>query len=121
MDTAEENLGKARERYERSKASLERKQESFNIWKEKSAERITRSERTVDVAKERIEKAELAKQKIEVDYNLAKSSRTWNLGTSLKSYIHPRIVGKWCKSVEFDWKKVYTTTLQRKFSHFFEE
>jgi DNA topoisomerase-1 len=121
LDKAEENLGKARERYEKSKASLEKKQESLSIWKEKSAERIARSERTVDVAKERIEKAELAKQKIEVDYALAKSSRTWNLGTSLKSYIHPRIVGKWCKSVEFDWKKVYTKTLQRKFSHFFEE
>ena len=121
LDTAEENLGKARERYEKSKASLEKKQEDFNVWKEKSAERIARSERTVERAKESIEKSELAKQKIEIDYALAKSSRTWNLGTSLKSYIHPRIVGKWCKSVEFDWKKVYTKTLQRKFSHFFEE
>jgi DNA topoisomerase-1 len=121
LDRAEENLRKTRERYEKSKSSLEKKQEAFNVWKVKSTERIARSEKTVERAKESIEKAELAKQKIEVDYALAKASRTWNLGTSLKSYIHPRIVGKWCKRVEFDWTKVYTKTLQRKFSYFFEE
>jgi len=120
LDSAEEGLAQSRERYEKSKASLEKKQESLDIFKEKSKERIARFIKTVERAKESVMKAELAKEKIKVDYEMAKSSRTWNLGTSLKSYIHPRVVGKWCKRVEFDWTKVYSSTLQKKFSHFFE-
>jgi DNA topoisomerase-1 len=93
-----------------------KKQESLKEFKVKSGERIARSEKTVNTAKERVKKAELAKQKIEVDYALAKDCRTWNLGTSLKSYIHPKIVYRWCKKIDYEWRKVYSKTLQRKFA-----
>ncbi|MFW9932859.1 MAG: hypothetical protein ACFFDR_09385, partial [Candidatus Thorarchaeota archaeon] len=79
-------------------------------------QRIARAEKTVDDAKERVKKAELAQKKIEIDYKLAKASRTWNLGTSMKSYIHPKVIYDWCQKVEYDWKKVYSKTLQRKFA-----
>jgi DNA topoisomerase-1 len=115
LDKAEAGLTSARERHQKAKATLERQQQSFNEWKEKSAERLARADRGVDTLKERVKKAELAKKKIEVDFALARDSRTWNLGTSLKSYIHPKIVYKWCNKVEYDWRKVYTKTLQRKF------
>jgi DNA topoisomerase-1 len=115
LDKAEAGLVKARERHHRSKASLENQQNSFNEWKEKSAKRLATAERGVDTAKDRIKKAELAKKKIETDYALARDCRTWNLGTSLKSYIHPKIVYKWCDKVDYDWRKVYTKALQRKF------
>ena len=62
-----------------------------------------------------MKKAEDAKKKIEIDFALAKESRTWNLGTSLKSYIHPKIVYRWSQRIDYDWRKVYSTTLQRKF------
>ncbi|HET9774287.1 MAG TPA: hypothetical protein VFP25_04810, partial [Nitrososphaeraceae archaeon] len=39
----------------------------------------------------------------------------YNLGTSLRNYIDPRVMKWWMDSVDLDWKKVYTTTLQRKF------
>ncbi len=120
LDKAEDGLSRARERYQKSKTALDRKQESFASFKNLSDERIQRTERSVETAKERVKKAELARQKIQIDYSLAKSSRTWNLGTSLKSYIHPRVVHKWCKRVELDWTKVYSKTLQKKFSIFFE-
>ncbi len=119
LDRAEESLRIARERYEKSRASLEKKKESLATFKEKSGERILGSSMTVERAQASVKKAELARDKIRTDYKLAKESRTWNLGTSLKSYIHPRVVGRWCKKVEFDWTKVYSKTLQRKFSHFF--
>lgn len=95
--------------------SLEKQQKAFNEWKEQSVKRLATGDRAVVAAKERVKKAELAKRKIEVDFALARDSRTWNLGTSLKSYIHPKVVYKWCNKVDYDWKKVYTTTLQRKF------
>ena len=95
---------------------MEKKQTQFTEFKSKSVERIAKAQKTVNTYVERVKKAELAKKKIESDLALSKSSRTWNLGTSLKSYIHPKIIYRWCKKVEFDWRKIYPTTLQKKFS-----
>ncbi|MHA3964120.1 MAG: DNA topoisomerase I [Candidatus Thorarchaeota archaeon SMTZ1-45] len=115
LENAEAGLVSARERYQKSRQSLEKQQKILNEWKEKSTERIARAERAVETTKERVKKAELAKKKIEVDFTLARDCRTWNLGTSLKSYVHPKVVYKWCDKVDYDWRKVYTKTLQRKF------
>ena len=46
---------------------------------------------------------------------LQKETRDYNLGTSLRNYIDPRIMKTWLDYVGLDWKKVHTTTLQRKF------
>lgn len=116
LENAEDSLQKARTRYEKSKASLTKKQELLSRSKEKSAEKLTRAEKAVGTVKERVQKAEIAKKKIEVDLSLAKASRTWNLGTSMKSYIHPKIVYTWCQKVDYDWRKVYSAILQRKFA-----
>jgi DNA topoisomerase-1 len=43
-------------------------------------------------------------------------TRDYNLGTSLKNYIDPRIYYDWGKQVGFDWRSYYPTTLQKKFS-----
>ena len=45
-----------------------------------------------------------------------KATRDYNLGTSLKSYIDPRLYYRWGTKVKFDWKLYYPKTLQRKFS-----
>lgn len=45
-----------------------------------------------------------------------KATRDYNLGTSLKSYIDPRLYYRWGERVEYDWKLYYPKTLQRKFS-----
>lgn len=116
LDRAEESLAKARMRYEKSKESLQRAQDVLAIFREKSSQRVAKSNKIVATAKERMKKAEAAKEKIKTDFQLAKAGRTWNLGTSLKSYIHPKIVYRWCQRVEYDWKRVYPATLQRKFA-----
>jgi len=116
LDNAEKSHQKARTRYEKSKTSLAKKQELLSRSKEKSVEKLTRAEKAVATVKERVQKAEIAKKKIEVDLSLAKASRTWNLGTSMKSYIHPKIVYTWCQKVDYNWRKVYSAILQRKFA-----
>jgi hypothetical protein len=116
LDKAEENLSSARKRYNKSRVSLEKKQQALADFKEKSTDWIARAEKTVKTAKDHVDKAWLAKRKIELDFALARDCRTWNLGTSLKSYIHPKTIYKWCQKVEYPWRKVYPATLQRKFS-----
>lgn len=115
LEAAESGLANTRTRYQKSKMSLEEQQQSLAEWRESSAERIDAAAKGVEIEKERVAKAELAKRKLEIDYELARDTRTWNLGTSLKSYIHPKIVYNWSQRVDYDWRRIYSTTLQRKF------
>jgi DNA topoisomerase-1 len=45
-----------------------------------------------------------------------RETKDYNLGTSLKSYIDPRIYYSWGQRVDFDWKLYYPKALQKKFS-----
>jgi DNA topoisomerase-1 len=45
-----------------------------------------------------------------------KLNKTWNLGTSLKNYIDPRVSVKFCRKVNYDWKNYYPKTLVTKFA-----
>src|SRR5208283_5662355 len=54
--------------------------------------------------------------KAELDINLTKLTKEYNLGTSLKSYIDPTAYVKWAKKVKFDIEKFYPQTLRNKFS-----
>jgi DNA topoisomerase-1 len=64
-----------------------------------------------------IQKARLEErlEKIEMQLRLQKNTRDYNLGTSLRNYIDPRVMKAWMAYVGLDWKKIYTSTLQRKF------
>ena len=54
-------------------------------------------------------------EKLEFQLKLQKETRDYNLGTSLRNYIDPRVFKSWCEYVDLDWTKIYTSTLQRKF------
>jgi DNA topoisomerase-1 len=45
-----------------------------------------------------------------------KLSKKWNLGTSLKNYIDPRVAVKFGRKVNYDWKAYYPKTLVAKFA-----
>ncbi len=60
------------------------------------------------------DKAALEKMKLRI--GIQEETRDYNLTTSLKSYIDPRIYYEWGKKVEYDWKQYYPKTLQKKFS-----
>ncbi|HEY7572859.1 MAG TPA: DNA topoisomerase I [Nitrososphaeraceae archaeon] len=54
-------------------------------------------------------------EKVQVQLNLQRETRDYSLGTSLRNYIDPRVMRAWLEFVQLDWKKIYTSTLQRKF------
>jgi len=58
--------------------------------------------------KERIEKLKL-------QVNLSEKTRDYNLGTSLRNYIDPRVIKAWTDEVGAEWEKLYTSALQKKF------
>ena len=54
--------------------------------------------------------------KTKFDVELTKETREYNLGTSLKSYIDPRVYVKWASQVNFSLDKLYPKTLRKKYS-----
>lgn len=82
-------------------------------WKESLAKKKERLEKlrvkSTSSAKKR---AEILKGRIKI----VRETKDFNLQTSLKSYIDPRIYCKWGRKVDFDWKFYYSKALQRKFS-----
>jgi DNA topoisomerase-1 len=55
-------------------------------------------------------------EKSKIDIELTKATREYNLGTSLKSYIDPRVYVKWARKVDFCLDKFYPATLRKKYS-----
>jgi DNA topoisomerase-1 len=99
----EARLEKARARYERTVERYEK--------------RIARAKEMIDTSKGRVRRAEHAAGKIRAQMNLANHKRTWNLNTSLKSYIDPRVYVRWGERVEYDvLEKYYSKALRRKFA-----
>ena len=60
-------------------------------------------------------KKEQRLEKLEFQLRLQQETKDYNLGTSLRNYIDPRVFKSWCEYVNLDWTKIYTSTLQRKF------
>ncbi len=55
-------------------------------------------------------------KKLEKDLDFYVRTKNYNLNTSLKNYIDPRVYKRWCDQVGLDWAKIYSKSLQRKFS-----
>ena len=84
-------------------------------WEESLARKIDRLnslKNSPKKTKSQAERVEALKFKVEE----MKETRDYSLGTSLKSYIDPRIYYSWGKHIDFDWKLYYPITLQNKFS-----
>jgi DNA topoisomerase-1 len=63
----------------------------------------------IDAVLNRIEKTRL-------DIELTEKTKEYNLGTSLKSYIDPRVYVEWAAKVDFNLEKLYSKTLRKKYS-----
>ncbi|MHA1187720.1 MAG: hypothetical protein ACTSSK_12760, partial [Candidatus Heimdallarchaeota archaeon] len=104
---------------EKAKKSVDAKKKKVETAKkriESAKNQLERGKNSLGTAKERVFKANEAYRKIESQERISKKTKTWNLGTSLKSYIDPRIFYSWGKEVEYDWTNYYSSTLQKKFS-----
>jgi len=116
IKAVEEKLQKAREEgKENNIKALEERLKKLNKQMKESKEKMEKALKEKMVKMQ--EKIEVMKLKIDA----AKQTRDYNLNTSLKSYIDPRVFYRWFKKMDFDWKKYYSKTLQRKFSWIEEE
>jgi DNA topoisomerase I len=94
LENFEESITKKRQAITQLKADLAAKNWKTEIQKKRLEERI---------------------EKLQVQLILQQETRDYNLGTSLRNYIDPRIMKAWLNYVDVDWTKIYTSTLQRKF------
>ncbi|MEW6044241.1 MAG: DNA topoisomerase I [Thermoproteota archaeon] len=85
-------------------ATLEKKRETLK----KLKDTVPKTDKQKAKLKEREEKLKLA-------IDLQEKTRDYNLGTSLRNYIDPRVFKAWTDEVKADWEKLYTASLQRKF------
>jgi DNA topoisomerase-1 len=79
--------------------------------------RLGAAERRVERTQGMLARARLSRDKIKAQASIAAKKRTWNLGTSLKSYIDPRVYHEWGQQVDYDvLEKYYPKALRRKFA-----
>ncbi len=79
--------------------------------------RIEAAKGRVERAQEMLERARLRRDKIKTQGSIAAKKRTWNLGTSLKSYIDPRVYSEWGQRIDYDvLEQYYPKALRRKFA-----
>lgn len=84
-------------------------------WDESLAKKEDRL-KTLENSLKKTPKLEERIQALRLKIQEVQCTRDYNLRTSLKSYIDPRVYYSWGKSVDFDWKVYYPATLQKKFS-----
>ena len=84
--------------------------------RDRYAKKIERAQKKVETATDRLQQAQTAQDKAKTKEAIAARSRTWNLGTSLKSYIDPRVLHEWGQQVDYDvLERYYPKALQGKF------
>lgn len=79
--------------------------------------KIEKLKRKLEAAQNKLQKAREARDRLKVHTLIATKTRTWNLGTSLKSYIDPRVYYRWGQQVEYDvLERFYPKKLRQKFA-----
>ena len=56
------------------------------------------------------------RQSLKLRIEQMRLSKKWNLGTSLRNYIDPRVVVEFCEKVDYDWRAYYPKALVSKFA-----
>ncbi|PVX23545.1 MAG: DNA topoisomerase I [Candidatus Bathyarchaeum sp.] len=100
-------------RVNRQRDVVIRQRQRIKDMKAKQAERTEK-------LKQSLEKRKLrdiaALEKMDFKITVQKETKDYNVSTSLKSYIDPRIYYEWGKQVQYDWKQYYAKSLHKKFS-----
>jgi len=100
-------------RVAQKKKAVRAQRERIKKIKEKYSEEIRKIKERKD---ERQQRDRAAVEKLRSQVEAKRQTRDYNLGTSLKSYVDPRIYYGWGKKVDYDWKLYYPKGLQKKFS-----
>jgi len=112
MTHGKSNSALAKRVAEKKKAVVGQKQR-IRRFRERYAEQVKKLKERLEV-KRRRDEATIRKSRLQIEAK--RQTRDYNLGTSLKSYIDPRIYYNWGKKVDYDWKLYYPKALQKKFS-----
>lgn len=81
---------------------------------QKKKDRLAQLEQSTPKTDKQQERLKLRIARIKKQIELTEQTRDYNLNTSLRNYIDPRIYRSWANKVGLDWKVLYTATLQRK-------
>lgn len=98
----------AQARVKKLEAQLKARRARLKKLKEQAVRKADRLAAQADRREARAEKLRL-----EVDF--AGRTRDYNIGTSLRNYIDPRVYKSWMDEVGGEWSKLYTASLARKF------
>ncbi len=108
-----QRIAKAEQAVARARKAKQTEPQRYQELLVKAQQALDRARHAPQVA-EKNYKERVARASLQLD--LVKRTRDYNLGTSLKNYIDPRVYKAWGDYVGFDWKRLYTTALQRKFA-----
>ncbi len=120
-----ESLEKKRERLETLKSEKPWKRSEVLLKKKKASKAKTRKQKTNRTKRIKTLKDQINNQKTRHDarieklqsqIDLAKATKDYNIGTSLRNYIDPRVFKAWTSKVGLEWEKLYTPALQKKFT-----
>ena len=108
------NVGKTKP-WEKSEVLLKKAQSKTVKTEKQKKEKNERIKKIKTVIRTRKVKHTERIEKLELQINLTEKTRDYNLGTSLRNYIDPRIFKTWTDEVGAEWEKLYTSALQKKF------
>jgi DNA topoisomerase-1 len=131
-----ERRGRAQERVDKYRDQVKEHREALSALREEAREaeeaaiearqaavrkryrkRMATARRRIETARDRLARAREALGKVDSRNMLVTRTRTLNLGTSLRSYIDPRVYCRWGLEVDYDiLDRFYPKALQRKFA-----
>ena len=100
-------------RLKRQRETVTRQKQRIKDMKAKQTERIEKLKQSLETRKQR---ANAALEKMKLKITVQEETKDYNISTSLKSYVDPRIYYEWGKQVAYDWKQYYPKSLHNKFS-----
>ncbi|MDH2900592.1 MAG: DNA topoisomerase I [archaeon] len=87
---------------------------TFEQTLQKKKDRLAQLEQSIPKTDRQKEKLKLRIAKLKKQIELSEQTKDYNLNTSLRNYIDPRVFKSWADRIKLDWKVLYTATLQRK-------
>ncbi|MGA2572770.1 MAG: DNA topoisomerase I [Candidatus Methanomethylicaceae archaeon] len=78
-------------------------------------ESLNKKKERLKVLREKKAKAEKIKE-LDLKVKSMQATKDYNLNTSLRNYIDPRVYADWGRRIDFDWKLYYSKSLQRRFA-----
>lgn len=114
---------KVKEYNKKLRTAIKAARDAEKLYKSKTKrykERVTAANKALSAAREARRRAETSYrerlERAELQLKLVRETKDYALNTSLKNYIDPRVYKDWGEKVGYDWKKLYTGSLQKKFT-----